>query len=191
MAEVATWQREGLLAPDFVLSVNVSAHQLADENLSTTVSDLLANWTLAPTQLWLEITESAVASQPEIAQRELATLTALGVHIAIDDFGVGQSSLEQLVHSLPVDILKLDRSFTSHLDDFREHAVAAAIGPMARALRMTAVAEGVETAEEADVLAALGYPLAQGFYFGRPTDAAETRALLATAVATREEEPAR
>ena len=183
MTDVSGWQRDGLLDRDFVLSVNVSARQLADGELPAIVSGLLASWTLEPKHLWLEITESAVARDAAIAQREVAALTALGLHVAIDDFGIGHSSLDQLVHSLPVDILKLDRSFTGRLSDVRERAVAAAIAPLARALRMTAVAEGVETASQAAELGALGYPLAQGFHFGRPSDEVGTRELLAAAVA--------
>ena len=185
MADVAGWQRDGLLDPDFVLSVNVSARQLADGELPAIVGGLLEDWTLEPTHLWLEITESAVARDAAIAQREIAALTALGVHVAIDDFGIGQSSLDQLVRSLPIDILKLDRSFTGRLADVREHAVAAAIAPLARALHMTAVAEGVETASQAAELGTLGYPLAQGFHFGRPISEARTRELLASAARAR------
>jgi diguanylate cyclase (GGDEF)-like protein len=190
MADVAAWQLDGLLGPDFVLSVNVSACQLADGELPAIVRALLERWSLDATHLWLEITESAVAADAATAQREISALSALGLHVAIDDFGVGQSSLEQLVHSLPVDVLKLDRSFTGHLADFREHAVAAAIAPLARALRMTAVAEGVVTAAQAEQLATLGYPLAQGFHFGRPAGAEQTRELLiATARVARDAPP--
>ena len=179
MRDVAAWERDGLIGGGFALSVNISARQLASGELPRLVAGLLAGWTLRPAQLWLEITETAVASDPELAQTEIRALSALGVRVVIDDFGVGQSSLEQLVHSLPVDILKLDRSFTSHIGDCREHAVVAAIAPMADALRMMAIAEGVETAEQALELGVLGYPLAQGFHFGRPLDAAGLRHKLA------------
>ena len=182
MEDVAAWRETGIIGEDFVLSVNVSARQLAGGELPDTVAALLAAWTLAPSQLWLEITESAVAGDPQLAQHEIRALTELGVRVAIDDFGVGQSSLEQLVHSLPVDILKLDRSFTGHLADVRERAVVAAIAPMAAALQMTAVAEGVESAVQAEELGVLGYPLAQGFHFGRPVDADAMRRVLGGAV---------
>jgi diguanylate cyclase (GGDEF)-like protein len=179
MNDVAGWSRAGLIERDFVLSVNVSARQLTGSELPGIVAGLLETWTLAPAQLWLEITETAVASDPVLAQSEIRALAALGVRVALDDFGVGQSSLEQLMRALPVDILKLDRSFTGHLEDGRERAVIAAIAPMAEALEMTAVAEGVETAAQAEELSMLGYPLAQGFHFGRPVAAGDMRALLA------------
>jgi diguanylate cyclase (GGDEF)-like protein len=179
MGDVAGWQRAGLIDRDFVLSVNVSARQLTGAQLPAIVAELLESWTLSASQLWLEITETAVASDPAVAQSEIRALAALGVRVALDDFGVGQSSLEQLMHALPVDILKLDRSFTGHLEDCRERAVIAAIAPMAEALEMTAVAEGVETAAQAKELSMLGYPLAQGFHFGRPVAAGDMRGLLA------------
>ncbi|HTN25733.1 MAG TPA: EAL domain-containing protein [Solirubrobacteraceae bacterium] len=171
MADVARWHRAGLLEPDFALSVNVSALQLADGALPAVIAEGLQTWSLDPSALWLEITETAVASDPEAARDRILALSALGVRVAIDDFGVGQSSLEQLAQQLPVDVLKLDRSFTSHLDDERQRAVIAAIAPMAEALHMTAVAEGVETAGQAEQLGALGYELAQGYHFGRPVSA--------------------
>jgi diguanylate cyclase (GGDEF)-like protein len=168
MADVDAWNADGLIGPDFVLSVNVSAVQLADDSLPRTIADSLATWSLAPCELWLEITETAVASDPEGARDQILALSALGVRVALDDFGVGQSSLEQLSQQLPVDVLKLDRSFTAHLEDERQRAVVAAIAPMADALHMTAIAEGVETVAQAEELSALGYPLAQGFFFSRP-----------------------
>jgi predicted signal transduction protein with EAL and GGDEF domain len=170
MQDAARWKAAGLVGDDFVLSVNISAHQLTSGELPGIVRGLLAEWTLAPDQLWMEITETAVVSDPQVGRAQIRALSALGVRVAIDDFGVGQSSLDQLVHSLPVEILKLDRSFTAHLSDWRERAVVAAIAPMAQSLQMIAVAEGVETTGQADELAQLGYPLAQGFLFGRPVD---------------------
>ena len=170
MRDAAGWKAAGLVGDDFVLSVNASAHQLTSGELPATVSGLLAGWALEPAQLWLEITETAVVSDPQVGHAQIRALSALGVRVAIDDFGVGQSSLDQLVHSLPVEILKLDRSFTAHLSDWRERAVVAAIAPMAESLQMIAIAEGVETTVQADELAQLGYPLAQGFLFGRPMD---------------------
>jgi diguanylate cyclase (GGDEF)-like protein len=178
MTDVAAWRSDGLIGPEFVLSVNVSAHQLSDGELPAAIAAELATWPLKPEQLWLELTESSVAHEPDVARRGIEALSALGVRVAIDDFGIGQSSLEQLVNTLSVDILKLDRSFIARLEDPRERAVAAAIAPMASALRMTAVVEGVETAAQADELAALGYPLAQGFHFGRPVEAARLRRIL-------------
>jgi EAL domain-containing protein (putative c-di-GMP-specific phosphodiesterase class I) len=152
------------------VTINLSGPQLDDSRLLPAVAAALEDHDVAADQLWIEITETAVVSDPQVGRAQIHALSALGVRVAIDDFGVGQSSLDQLVHSLPVEILKLDRSFTAHLSDWRERAVLSAIAPMAQSLQMIAVAEGVETTGQADELARLGYPLAQGFLFGRPID---------------------
>jgi EAL domain-containing protein (putative c-di-GMP-specific phosphodiesterase class I) len=181
LADVAGWHADGLVGDDFFVSVNISAVQLSRGGLRRTVAEALANWPLNPGQLWLELTETAIAGDPQLAQQEIRALSALGARVAIDDFGVGQSSLEQLVHSLPVDILKVDRIFTGHLTGPRERAVVAAIAPLADALEMTVVAEGVETGDQARELCELGYPLAQGYHFARPIDGDAVRELLAGA----------
>jgi predicted signal transduction protein with EAL and GGDEF domain len=168
MNEVARWYELGLIDDDFMLSVNVSARQLANTKLLSIVRRLVESWPLPAGALCLEITESAVGGDPELANRSLDELRSIGVKLALDDFGVGQSSLEQLVHLLPVDILKLDRAFIADLEHPRDRAVVAAVAPMAEDLGMLVVAEGVESAEQAGLLAELGYQLAQGYYFGRP-----------------------
>jgi diguanylate cyclase (GGDEF)-like protein len=172
LRDVGRWRELGVIDEAFSLSVNVSRHQLMAPEFPATVERLLANWQLPASDLCLEITESAVANDPEHAQAALRRLSEIGVQLAIDDFGVGQSSLEQLVRALPVDVLKLDRTFVADMEQPRERAVVAAVAPMASALGMSAIAEGVETARQAQRLSALGYPFAQGYYFGRPMQAA-------------------
>jgi len=179
MLDAGDWWTEGLLEDDFVLSVNVSPRQLTSEEFPLLVDELLRSWPLPPSALCLEITESAVVNDPDAAERALARLSQIGVQLAIDDFGVGLSSLKQLVRSLPVDLIKLDRSFVAEIEHSREHAVVAAVAPMAGALGMAAVAEGVENGEQARELFRLGYPLAQGFHFGAPVSAGELRSRLA------------
>ena len=121
----------------------------------------------------LEITESAVIENTLLAVDTLDQLKALGLQILLDDFGTGYSSLSYL-QRLPIDVLKIDRSFVSPLGgDDRDEAIVAAIVGMAQALGISIVAEGVETAVQADVAAALGCGLAQGFFFHRPLPAAE------------------
>lgn len=186
-ADTARWGAEGLLPPGFVLSVNVSAHQLDEGALPDLVADVLRTWTLPPQSLWLEITETAVARDPEAAHDTLTALRAMGVRVALDDFGTGHTSLEHLARSLPVDILKLDRTFVSHMDDARDRAVVAAVPPMALGLDMLVVAEGAETAEQAEALAALGYTHVQGYHFGRPMPAARLAERLAEAGAPMDE----
>jgi len=182
-AHVAQWAAEGLLTEDFALSVNVSAHQLDDERLVNLVAEVLTSWPLAPSALWLEITETAVARDPEAAHRTLTSLHTLGVRVALDDFGTGHTSLEQLARTLPVDILKLDRSFVGHMENARDHAVVAAMPSMASGLGMLVIAEGAENAGQAQTLTELGYTHAQGFHFGRPMAAERLAVRLAEAKA--------
>jgi len=178
MSEISGWHRAGLIGPGFALCVNVSRHQLGAGDFAATVAELLDGWALDPSQLWLEITENAVAGEQPVAVEAIEALNRLGVRVAIDDFGVGHSSFAQLAH-LPVALLKLDRALTACVDDPRDHAVIAAIPPMVEALHIDAVAEGVETAVQAKDLWMLGYRFAQGFHFARPADARATRDLLA------------
>jgi EAL domain-containing protein (putative c-di-GMP-specific phosphodiesterase class I) len=128
---------------------------------------VLARSSTPPARLCVEITESAVMSDPKRARAALLSLKTLGVTIAIDDFGTGQTSLEQIA-SLPIEELKVDRSFVQHADRERECAVVATISTLASALSISAVVEGIETAEQACQMGELGYPLAQGFFFSRP-----------------------
>jgi EAL domain-containing protein (putative c-di-GMP-specific phosphodiesterase class I) len=116
----------------------------------------------------LEITESVLVGDTERAIAQLDQLKAIGVRIAIDDFGTGYSSLSYL-RSFPVDVLKIDKAFTDTVaDDVEGECFVQAILHLAQVLRVETVAEGVETAEQANRLRALGCNLAQGFYFGRP-----------------------
>jgi EAL domain-containing protein (putative c-di-GMP-specific phosphodiesterase class I) len=170
IAEVGAWDARGLLDDDFMLSVNVSARQLSDPRLPEAVADALTAWNRPAGALCLEITESAVMQDAAMAERALDALAALGVQLAIDDFGVGHSSLGQLARSLPVSVLKLDRSFVAGMARPRDHAIVQAAAALARALDLRCVAEGVESPEQAAELAAMGIPCAQGFHFGRPVE---------------------
>jgi EAL domain-containing protein (putative c-di-GMP-specific phosphodiesterase class I) len=107
---------------------------------------------------------------PAGAQRTLARLAAHGVQLAIDDFGVGHSSLGQLARALPISVLKLDRSFVHAMDAPRDRAIVEAAASLARALTLAPVAEGVESAAQAAELAEMGFTHAQGFHFGRPVE---------------------
>jgi EAL domain-containing protein (putative c-di-GMP-specific phosphodiesterase class I) len=121
-----------------------------------------------PTHVELELTESMLIRHPEQAASTMAALKALGVRIAIDDFGTGYSSLNYLRH-LPVDVLKIDRSFVTDVSaSARDRAVATAIVQLAQALDITVVAEGVETQEQATFFRQLGCHEMQGYLFCRP-----------------------
>jgi EAL domain-containing protein (putative c-di-GMP-specific phosphodiesterase class I) len=159
--------------------VNVSARQLADPGLPSIVREALASWPLPPSGLCLELTESAVAADPEAAQAMLNQLAALGVRLAIDDFGAGHSSLGQLSRVLPISVLKLDRSFVASMDTTRDRGIVLAAAALAKALQVISVAEGVESQEQARELAEMGFALAQGFHFGRPVAAEELTEQLA------------
>ena len=165
------------------IAVNLSGRQLADENLHDAVAGALADAGLRPDLLCLEITESALTEDPMRARLTLHALKRLGVRLAIDDFGVGFSSLSQIRHLPPVDVIKIDRSFISGLGRNREdEAIVASVISLARSLGVETIGEGVETAEHADRLRDLGCDHAQGFHFARPAPAAEAAKVLAAAV---------
>ena len=164
------------------ISVNVAGSQLADPRFPALVQQALNQTGLPPEQLCLEINESALIGHADEAVGAMHRLRRLGVTISVDDFGTGYSSLAYL-HELPVDELKIDRSFTAELgDDARHTSLVEAIIRMAHALQLSVVAEGVETAEQLDVLTDLGCERAQGFLFAPAQTAQEFRTrLLATA----------
>jgi diguanylate cyclase (GGDEF)-like protein len=166
----------GDAAPDKI-SVNVSPRQLAEPGFATRVAAVLAETGLPPRRLVIEVTETAVFGGGQ-ALVELAAIRELGVRVALDDFGTGHSSL-RLLQTCPADVLKVDKTFVDRLDQAGEHSViAAALIDIATGLRLTAVAEGVETADQARRLHQLGYRYAQGYHFGRPMPPADLTALL-------------
>jgi diguanylate cyclase (GGDEF)-like protein/PAS domain S-box-containing protein len=161
------------------MSVNLSAVQLADEGLIAAVAALLDETGMVPAQLVFEITETSVMRDPDGAEERLRALKALGVRIAIDDFGTGYSSLAYL-RRFPIDVLKLDRSFISGLEQDRSSAAMAEVFvKLGHILGIETVAEGVETMAEAEMLRDLDCEQAQGFLFSRPVDAATIAALIA------------
>ena len=159
------------------VNVNLSGRQLADPGIVEHVRDALTASGLAPHRLTLEITESVLMQDSEANMRRLGRLRELGVRLAIDDFGIGYSSLAYL-RAFPVDDLKIDKSFIAGIpQDEDALAVVQTILQLARSLGLRVVAEGVETAAQYLALRALGADLVQGFYMARPapwTDALET-----------------
>ncbi|MCI2422433.1 EAL domain-containing protein [Saccharopolyspora sp. K220] len=150
------------------LKANLSARQLEDPHLLTSVQMILSETALPPAYLCLEITESTLMQDPSAAAEVLSGLRQLGVKLAIDDFGTGYSSLAQL-HRLPLNTLKIDRSFIARLGDSSgTEALIASVVALAHALDLTVVGEGVETVEQLDIIRRLGCDHAQGFYFGKP-----------------------
>ncbi|WP_239158618.1 putative bifunctional diguanylate cyclase/phosphodiesterase [Winogradskya humida] len=166
-AQAVMWRNElGEAAPER-MSVNVSARQLAEPGFADVVASVLA-WTgLGARHLIVEVTETAVFGGGQTVQT-VKDLHELGVKIALDDFGTGHSSLG-LLQTIPVDVLKVDKSFVDGITMAGRHAViATALIQVSNGLGLMAVAEGVETAEQAAELHRLGYRLAQGYHFGRP-----------------------
>lgn len=176
---LGTWRRDGVVGPDFTLSVNVSARQLERAALVVEVEDALAAAGVEPAALCLEVTETALIADLEHAAAVLGAIRERGVRVSIDDFGTGYGSLGLLQH-LPVDELKLDRTFVSRLtEDAGADVIARAVCGLATGLGLGLVAEGIETVEQLERLRALGCPTAQGFLFARPVDAAGLRDWLA------------
>ena len=182
--QLQAWQTE-IDEPAFTVSVNVSRRQLRDPTFVSDVSRILTKAGLPPSHLALEITESFMVDDPESARVCLRELKALGVRISMDDFGTGYSSLASL-QDLPLDILKIDKLFIDHVaEDPRRTAFAQAIIRMGKTLGLGLIAEGVETAAQAERLQSLGCRLAQGFYFSRPVPAEEIQRMLRTSHAMR------
>ncbi|WP_237215036.1 putative bifunctional diguanylate cyclase/phosphodiesterase [Falsiroseomonas oryziterrae] len=177
--EAASWPG------DLTVAVNLSAVQLRGEGLVTQVREALRLAGLPASRLELEVTESALIDESQMAADTLAELQALGVRIALDDFGTGWSSLAYLRH-LPVDVIKTDRGFVRDMEaDPRVAAVVAAILALGRSLGVSVLAEGIETETQARQLRALGCEHGQGWLLGRPMRAEQTRALIAEEARTR------
>jgi diguanylate cyclase (GGDEF)-like protein len=166
--QCGVWRRQGT---DLGVTVNVTVLDLLDPTFATRVEAMLREAGFPPSALTIEITEGAFAQEPARVRRTLETLRALGVQIAIDDFGTGYSSLSYL-KELPVDLLKIDRSFISDLPGSEASAaiVAAAI-ELSHRLGLAVVAEGVESAEQYEFLEELGCDLIQGFVVSKPVSA--------------------
>ena len=175
LAPLADWRQLPGCAELYV-AVNMSARDLTEPMIAGHVETALETFDLPGSALHLELTESAVMTDPAMSLGILGSLKALGPLIAIDDFGTGYSSLAHL-HRLPVDTIKIDREFVSALDR-QSTAMIEAIVALAGALGLPVIAEGVETAEQAAILTDLGVPLAQGYLFSHPLPRDEITALI-------------
>jgi diguanylate cyclase (GGDEF)-like protein/PAS domain S-box-containing protein len=173
------WQDQFRSDPPLSMSVNVSARQLQDPELTREVERTLRETGLDPASLTLEITESVLTQDNEATAAILDDLRALGVRLAIDDFGIGFSSLSYL-RQLPVDVVKIDRSFVAGIASASEEwTLARGIIKLVHGLGLETVAEGVERADQKAHLRALGCRFAQGYYFAKPMEADEVTRLLA------------
>ncbi|RME94508.1 MAG: EAL domain-containing protein, partial [Alphaproteobacteria bacterium] len=192
VAQAARWQKAlpRRKNPLFV-SVNISSRQLFRQDLVQQIRNILARDAIAKGTLCLEVTESLVMENPEQAVEILDWLKKFGASLSLDDFGTGYSSLSY-IHRFPFDTIKVDRSFV------RESArngstpvILKSIVAMARELGKQVVAEGVETAADADYLRSIGCHYAQGFYYGEPMPEKEVRALLSALAKEEKKEAAK
>jgi EAL domain-containing protein (putative c-di-GMP-specific phosphodiesterase class I)/ActR/RegA family two-component response regulator len=181
-AQLARWQRAGGRMAALTMSINLSARQLAQPDLVDDVAAIIEQAGVDPATVCLEITETAVLDDAEATRTRLHALKALGITLAIDDFGTGYSSLSYL-NRFPVDVLKIDRSFIQGMEaeGGRARGVVAAVIKLADAMGLQPIAEGVEVAEQADELRALGCPAAQGFLWSAARAPEEIEALIAEA----------
>jgi diguanylate cyclase (GGDEF)-like protein len=158
--------------PELYMSVNLSARQFMQLDLVDQVAAILADTGLDPSGLEIEITESVLMDQSETGIRTLGRLRELGVRLVLDDFGTGYSSLSYLKH-LPLDTIKIDRTFVAGLDGDTDRSIVEAVVALARGLHIGVVAEGIETEAQYALLRDIGCDVGQGYLFSRPLAAEE------------------
>jgi EAL domain-containing protein (putative c-di-GMP-specific phosphodiesterase class I) len=157
------------------MSVNLSPKQMAALDITQQIEDVLHETGIEPSSLKLEITESAVMENAELAVEVLNSLKRLGVQLSMDDFGTGYSSLSYL-HRFPLDTLKIDQSFVGRISENGDNAeIVRTIVSLAQNLNLAVVAEGIETLGQLSTLRQLGCPYGQGYVFARPLDAPAAR----------------
>ena len=168
MRKLGDWARTTKLPKDFSLGVNLSVRQFREEGLIDNIDRLLRSQDIPPNAMTLEVTESLLILNPEKVRRDLQRLRETGVLFSLDDFGTGYSSL-QYIRQLPLDQLKIDRSFVQEIGrDKGDRTIVTTILAMAKALDLTVVAEGVETSTQRDILDQSRCQIFQGYFFARP-----------------------
>jgi diguanylate cyclase (GGDEF)-like protein/PAS domain S-box-containing protein len=183
--QARSWQSQVLASPALLMSVNLSARELGDSSIRDSVSLSLLETGFDPANLIIEITESALMRDLDATVRNLKSLKSLGLRIAVDDFGTGYSSFSHL-EQLPIDILKVDRSFVANVAHMKIESGRASLTPaivqLAHTLGLLPIAEGVEQPEQVPSLRDLDCNLAQGYHLGMPLSAPETEELLRSLV---------
>ena len=171
--QLRKWHQHSVSDRDLIMSVNLSGKQLTQPDLIERIEEVLHECQLKPWHLKLEVTESVVMENPEVAAVTLARLSELGVKLSIDDFGTGYSSLSYL-NRFPLDVLKIDRSFISTINETDENLqIVKTIVTLAGNLGMQVIAEGVETEEQLNQLKLLKCHYAQGYLFSEPMHATD------------------
>ncbi len=179
LTQLRHWIDDGVCSPSATMSVNVSPRQLADSNFPSIVSEALARSNVPPQLLWLEVTESVMITEPELALATLRRLRSLGVRVALDDFGTGYSSLS-LLQKFPLQRIKIDRAFVQGVaDNPNDRSLVRTIVAMGRSLGLDIVAEGVESVHQLQVLSDLGCNKAQGYLISHPVPADAMRSTVA------------
>jgi diguanylate cyclase (GGDEF)-like protein len=169
--ELRTWIDAGVVEPTTTMSVNVSPRQIADPNFTEVVRDALAATGVPAHLLWIEMTESMMLEEPELAEHTLRDIRAMGVQLALDDFGTGFSSLS-LLQNFPIQRIKIDRAFVQGIaDNTNDRSLVRTIVAMAHSMGLDLVAEGVETVHQLQCLRELGCNKAQGFLISHPVPA--------------------
>jgi len=173
------WQENHPLIPPLMTCVNLSARQLSRPDVAETLERVLGETGMEGSRLTLDVTETVYVKALEGNTATLNRLRIMGVRISIDDFGRGYSSLSYLKR-LPADHLKIDRSYVKGLgEDLEDTAIVRMVIELAHTLGMEVIAEGVESADQAELLAEVGCDMAQGFYFARPMPPEEASEFLA------------
>jgi diguanylate cyclase (GGDEF)-like protein len=179
LSQLRRWIDDGICSPQATMSVNVSPRQLADPSFASIVSEALLRSGMGPESLWLEITESVMISEPELALSTLEQMQELGVRTALDDFGTGYSSLS-LLQRFPLQRIKIDRAFVQGVaDNPSDRSLVRTIVAMCVSLDLDMVAEGVETLKQMQVLHELGCGKAQGYLISRPVPSDAMRSTVA------------
>jgi diguanylate cyclase (GGDEF)-like protein len=178
LCELRGWVDSGIVAPTTTVSVNVSPRQIADPNFAEVVHDALQESGVSPHLLWLEMTESMMLDEPDLAQTTLRQVRSMGVRLALDDFGTGFSSLS-LLQQFPIQRIKIDRAFVSGIAEHgNDRSLVRTIIAMAQSMGLDLVAEGVETVHQLQSLRELGCDKAQGFLISHPVPADAMRSTM-------------
>jgi EAL domain-containing protein (putative c-di-GMP-specific phosphodiesterase class I) len=179
LTQLRHWIDDGVCSESATMSVNVSPRQLSDPNFPSIVNEALTRSGVSPQLLWLEVTESVMISEPELALATLRRVRSLGVRIALDDFGTGYSSLS-LLQKFPLQRIKIDRAFVHGVaDNPNDRSLVRTIVAMGRSLGLDMVAEGVESVHQLQVLSDLGCTKAQGYLISHPVPADAMRSTVA------------
>jgi diguanylate cyclase (GGDEF)-like protein len=179
LTQLRSWIDDGVVSETTTVSVNVSAHQLADPSFCDVVEEALRRSDLPNHLLWLEVTETMMIDNPELAKDTLTRLSATGVGVALDDFGTGYSSLS-LLQQFPIQRVKIDRAFVDGVaSNKNDRSLVRTIIAMGSSLNLDVVAEGVETVEQLKMLRKLGCAKAQGYLISHPVPAEAMRSTVA------------